>query len=134
LVAGRNHHDREDQLAADPAGVELIDTRSWTDYVLAPQADSFTVANRLLLVTGARWSGSDNPTGMGLAAYGADGRRRFGLFAGRAVWLDQVANGRAYLWGYGWNKERVIDLRTGRIVGTAAEPPILLLGQGNALG
>ena len=82
LVSGSNLHDSEDQVASDPAGLELIDTRDWVRYVLAPDADTFTVANGVLLVTGARWRGNVNPTGMGLEAYGAGGGRRFGLFAG----------------------------------------------------
>jgi hypothetical protein len=136
LVAGNDLHDSEGQLGSDPAGLELIDTRSWTDYVLAPQADSFTVTNGLLLVTGARWRGNINPTGMGLEAYGPDGKRRFGLFAGHDVWIDHIANGRAYVAGYGWKRERVIDLSTGSIIGTrtTAAAPTLLLGQGNPLG
>jgi len=114
----------------------LIDTRKWTGYVLATQADSFTVANGRLLATGARWRGNVNPTGMGLAAFGPDGKRRFALFDGRDVWIDHIANGRAYVAGYGWKRERIIDLSTGRIVGTrsTAMAPTLLLGQGNPLG
>ena len=136
LVAGRDLHDSEGQLASDPAGLVLIDTRKWTGYVLATQADSFTVANGRLLATGARWRGNVNPTGMGLAAFGPDGKRRFALFDGRDVWIDHIANGRAYVAGYGWKRERIIDLSTGRIVGTrsTAMAPTLLLGQGNPLG
>jgi hypothetical protein len=58
LVSGSNLDDSEEQLASDPAGLELIDTRNWTAEILAPDADSFTVANRVLLVTGARWRGT----------------------------------------------------------------------------
>jgi hypothetical protein len=73
---------------------------------------------------------------MGLAGYGPDGKRRFGLFAGHDVWIDHIANGRAYVAGYGWNNERIIDLSTGRIIGTrtTAPAPTLLLGLGNPLG
>jgi hypothetical protein len=134
LVSGSDHHDSVDGLASDPAGVELIDTRTWTAYVLAPQADSFTVTNGLLLVTGARWR-NRTPTGMGIAAYGPEGRRRFARFAGHDVWINHIANGRAYVWGYGWGKERVVDLRTGRIVERrpTSDGPTLLVGLGNPL-
>jgi hypothetical protein len=136
LVAGSDLNDSEGQLSSDPAGLELIDTRNWTGYVLAPQADSFTVANERLLATGSRWRGNVNPTGMGLTAYGSDGNVRFGLFAGHDVWIDHIANGRAYVAGYGWKRERIVDLSTGRIIGTrtTVEAPTLLLGQGNPLG
>lgn len=136
LVSGSNLQDSDGQLANDPAGLEVIDTRNWTVYVPAPQADSFTIANGLLLVTGARWRGTVNPTGMGLAAYGPDGTRRFGLFAGQATWIDRIANGRAYVAGSGWKAGRIIDLSTGRVLGTRtlAEGPTLLVGLGNTLG
>jgi hypothetical protein len=129
-VSGSNLDDSEEQLASDPAGLELIDTRNWTAEILAPDADSFTVANRVLLVTGARWRGNVNPTGMGLEAYGPDGTRLFALFRGHDVWVDHVAHGRAYIAVYGSKRERVVDLRSGRVVGTTtAEAPGLLLGR-----
>ena len=99
LVSGSNLEDSEQQLASDPAGLELIDTRSWTAHVLTPAADSFTVANGMLLVTGARWRGNVNATGMGLEAYGPDATRLFALFPGRDVWLDLVTYGLAYVAG-----------------------------------
>ncbi len=133
LVSGSNLDDSENQLASDPAGLELIDTRSWTAHVLAPDADSFTVANGVLLVTGARWRGNVNPTGMGLEAYGPDTTRLFALFPGRDAWVDHVARGRAYIAVYGSKRERVVDLRSGRVIGTTtAEAPGLLLGRGSA--
>jgi hypothetical protein len=132
LVSGSNLNDSEEQLASDPAGLELIDTRNWTADVLAPDGDSFTVASRVLLVTGSHWRGNVNPTGMGLAAYGPDGRRLFALFPGLDVWVDHLANGRAFIAVYGSKRERVVDLRSGRIIGTStAEAPGLLLGQGS---
>ncbi len=136
LVTGSNLRDTKRRLASDPAGLELIDTRDWSEHDLASQADAATVANGLLLVTGARWRGNRNPTGMGLAAYAPDGKPRFTLFARRDVWIDHVANGRAYVAGYGWSRERVVDLRAGRVTGTrtTAATLMLLLGQGNTLG
>jgi hypothetical protein len=73
---------------------------------------------------------------MGLEAYGPGKARRFRLFAGEDVWIDHIANGRAYIAGYGWKNERIIDLSTGRIIGTrsTAVAPMLLLGLGNPLG
>ena len=133
LVSGSNLDDSEYQLASDPAGLELIDTRSWTAHVLAPDADSFTVANGVLLVTGARWRGNVNPTGMGLEAYGPDTTRLFALFPGLDVWVDHVARGRAYIAVDGSKREREVGLRSGRVIGTTtAEAPGLLLGRGSA--
>jgi hypothetical protein len=132
LVSGSNLDDSENQLASDPAGLELIDTRSWTAHVLAADADSFTVANGVLLVTGSRWRGNMNPTGMGLEAYGPDATGLFALFPGLDVWVDHVARGRAYIAVYGSKRERVVDLGSGRVIGTTtAEAPGLLLGRGS---
>jgi hypothetical protein len=132
LVSGSNLQDSEDQLASDPAGLKLIDTRNWTADVLAPDADSFTVTKGVLLVTGARWRGNVNPTGMGLEANGPDGTRLFELFPGLDVWVDHVVPGRAYIALYGSKRERVVNLRSGRVIGTTtAEAPSLLLGQGS---
>lgn len=132
LVTGRDLGDSTEQVASDPAGLEVIDTRNWTVDVLAPEADSFSVANGVLLATGARWRGSVNPTGMGLEAYGTNRKRRFALFPGRAVSVDFVANDRAYISASGWKRDHVVELRSGRVIGTStAESPLLLLGRGN---
>jgi hypothetical protein len=134
LVSGSDHRDSGGELASDPAGLELIDTRDWKAYVLAPQADSFTVAHGVLLATGAHWRGNVNPPGMGLEGYGAGGERRFGLFPGRAVWVDYVTNGRAYIGSSGWKRDRVVDLHSGRVTGTTTvATPRLLLGPGDIL-
>ena len=93
LVAGSNMHDTR-TLASDPSGLELVDTRSWTAQTIDPRADSFAVADGLLLATGTRWRGNTNPTGMGLAAYGRDAKRRFALLPGRDVWLDTTLRDR----------------------------------------
>jgi hypothetical protein len=136
LVAGSNLHDTRRSLASDPSGLELVDTRRWTVRTLDPRADSFAVADGLLLATGTRWHGNTNPTGMGLVAYGRDGNRRFALLAGQAVWLDTTPaiDARAEIGVYGRTRWFVVDLRTGQIAGTSTALPTPLLGRGNPLG
>ena len=135
LVAGSNMHDTR-TLASDPSGLELVDTRSWTAQTVDPHADSFAVAGGLLLATGTRWHGITDPTGMGLVAYGPDGRRRFALLPGRDVWLDATSAtaSRASIGIYGQKRWALVSLPAGRITGRYDVLPTLLLGPGSPLG
>jgi len=102
---------------------------------LDPHADSFAITNGVLLATGTRWRGNTNPTGIGLSAYGRDGKRGFALLPGRSVWLDtgSSTNTRAYIGIYNHKRWALVNLRAGRITATSNTPPILLLGPGNPL-
>jgi hypothetical protein len=134
LVTGVDQRDNGRSISSDPAGIELVDTRDWTERMLAPGADAYQVADGLLLATGTGWRYGRKPHGIGLVAYGRDGARRFRLFAGRAVDIDRVSGGRAYVGGWGWKRVRVVDLRSGRVIGTTkddSEGPLLLLGAGD---
>src|SRR5204863_449886 len=80
-----------------PAGLAIVDTRDWSIQRLDPGADTVTVADGVLLATGRRLApGQDTPTGMGLAAYGADRSLRFRLFQGSSSWVLRALDGRAY--------------------------------------
>lgn len=125
-------------LTERPAGLEIVDTRTWRVRTLDPNADSFTIANGLLLATGTRWDVTpkqNRTTGEGLVAYDAHGKIRFRAFAGRAVYVGDVADGRAYVTVTalsGYQRQRVVDLRMGRVLSTAAfEWPRLLFGDGD---
>lgn len=120
-----------------PAALKIIDTRTWRVHTLDANADSFTVTNGLLLATGTRWNVTpkENVTaGEGLVAYNRDGSLRFRVFMGRAVGVDVVAGGRAYVTVVapnGYQHQRVVDLRTGRVVAARAfDWPWLLRGDG----
>jgi hypothetical protein len=105
-----------------PAGLLLVDTRSWTVRTLDPDATSFVLAGDLLLATGAD----------GLSAYGRDGARRFRLFDGSQTWVDRVHAGRAYV-GTREQLLRIVDLSTGKVVGKRTDPlPELLVGAGGS--
>lgn len=125
-------------LTERPAGLEILDTRTWHVHTLDPNADSFTVTNGLLLATGTRWNvtAKENLTsGDGLVAYDSHGIVRFRAFAGRAVYVNDVAGGRAYVTVVapnGYEHQRVVDLRTGRVLATAVfDWPGLLVGDGD---
>jgi len=65
--------------ADTPAGLRILDTRTWTERVIDPNADSFTLAGGTLLT--------------GRNGYGSDGRRRFRLPTSN-WWVQQ---GRLYV-------------------------------------
>ena len=114
----------QDQARSRPAGVDLVDTRSWRLKTIDPSATELTVGGGFLLATGGSTSG--------LSAYGVDGRRRFRLFDGRRAWVDQIYGGRAYVGIFRADGRpeplRVVDLSAGRAIGERAAPlPRLLL-------
>jgi trimethylamine:corrinoid methyltransferase-like protein len=55
---------------------------------------------------------------MGLSAYDADGRKRFHLFRDEPIYFVQVSEPYAYVWRETSVPPAVVDLRSGRIVGT----------------
>lgn len=81
---------------------------------------------------GGNWdSATGRTTGIGLAAYGFDGRKQFQLLDSQPAWLAQVYAGRAYVGIAGQEPLRVVDLATGSVLATRQQPlPWLLLGAG----
>jgi hypothetical protein len=123
--------DEEDRTRARPAGLSLIDTRTWATRTIEPGAADFVVAGDLLLATGPGDPSADG-SGIGLAAYGFDGRERFRLFEGSEAWVQEVYGGRAYA---GIARPdglqaplRVVDLESGIVAGRRHLPlPWLVL-------
>lgn len=123
------------QVSARPLGLRIVDTRDWTVRILDPGADAFAVADDVLLATGSSWSSEpQTQTGMGVAAYGSDRALRFHLLPGRAAWIGFVYRGRAYVSVQDESALRIVDLASGRIVGSRrAESPWPLLGESSPL-
>src|SRR5439155_15740195 len=105
-------------MSYDAAGLAIVDTRDWSIQRLDPGADTVTVADGVLLATGRRLApGQDTPTGMGLAAYGADRSLRFRLFQGASSWVVGAMGGRAYVEsGIGQESIAVVDLGSGAVL------------------
>jgi hypothetical protein len=126
--------DANNQFAASgsPAGLAIVDTRDWTIRMLDRGADAVLPTEGLLLATGRSWSSlSNDPTGMGLAAYGSDRSLRFKLFAGRPAWVGVVSGGRAYVYLDGSETASVVHLASGEIIGKRKGPlPYPLLRDG----
>lgn len=109
---GLNMRDR-------PAGVFVIDTRSWNVRMLDPDADSFVRADRLLYVTRISWDSSTRKvTAMGVAAYDFDGGKRFHVVPHAVAHLELVYRGHAYV-GFEFSRGPylIIDVDSGHVVG-----------------
>jgi hypothetical protein len=119
--------DSRFQTRATPAGLMVVDTSSWQIRTIDRSANWVVYADGVLLATGEAWDSSTTVrTSMGLAAYSADGSRRFRLFPGEQVSVWRAFRGRAYV---GKDKEpfRIVDLASGQVVGTRREAPPWLL-------
>lgn len=114
-----------------PAGLSLVDTRSWTARTIDRDATDVVAAGDVLLAVGAGRP-STGRSAIGLAAYALDGVERFRLLAGREAWVQEVYGGRAYV---GVTRAdgrqealRVVELASGRVVGRHHGPlPWLVL-------
>jgi hypothetical protein len=98
-----------------PAGLALIDVRHWTKRTLDEQASQFSFSAGTLLAYGTSWNSATQETsGMGLTAYGLDGKRRFHLFADEPIYYLETAGSYAYVWRDGASPV-AIDLRSGSV-------------------
>lgn len=100
-----------------PAGVTLIDTRSWTSRVLNGEASGFAVEPGLVIAQGGRWdSGEERGFGPGLVAFSLDGRERWRLRSGEYRWMDPAGSvGYVYI---AEEEAEVVELATGRVLAT----------------
>jgi hypothetical protein len=107
-------------ISSVPGGLRLIDTRTWTVRTVDEQVGSASLAGGVLLATGAKE--------IGLVAYDRSGAKRFQLLRGQSpvpiesyetkVWVN--VGRRPAL--------RVVDVRTGRVLGPRRAPlPTLLV-------
>lgn len=129
---------RGDRLEFTPAGVRIVDSRNWSVRSIAPGADGFRLAGDLVLGVSETWSSElHQPTPIGVAAYGLDGRARFHLYEGVRAWVIHADARRAYVDPMGPGAVDVVDLASGRVVERRARQsvPAPLVGDGaSALG
>jgi hypothetical protein len=128
-VSGSN----TEQGRMQPAGLLVVDTRTWEARTIDSGGTSFMLAGDLLLAWGGSWdAAAQRTTGIGLQAYDPQGAKRFGLFDGEYAWPSQLYGGRAYVGISGEEELRVVDLATGNAVATRSQAlPWLLLGSGD---
>jgi DNA-binding beta-propeller fold protein YncE len=101
---------------SQPAGLEIVDTRTWTARTVDPGASSVDVADGLLIATGSSWTSETNrPKGIGLVGYGPVLTPELHLYDRRAVYVFALIGGRAYV-SAGGKQLDVVDLASGSVV------------------
>jgi hypothetical protein len=110
--------------ASTPAGVQIVDTRTWKVRTVDRNADRARLAAGRLLVYR---SGVLTPraAGVGLRVFTRDGRRLVSHLLGTEVLEVEVAGGRAYAYRLGGRSRalHVVHARSGTIVRTGRPPP-----------
>lgn len=113
------YDDRGRGVSGVPVGLRLIDTRDWTVRMVDKQVSYALLAGDALLA-----AGDDE---IGLVAYNLNGTKRFQLFRGRVVVPLLSYGGNAWInVGRPIGVPKVVDVRTGRIVGSGPLPTLLV--------
>jgi len=102
-----------------PAGLKLIDTRTWSVRTLDPHVTNAVLASGALLAFGILWdSRSQKMSGSGLTGYNPDGSRRFHLYGGDPISGVQPLGSRILVGGAAgsriFRRGALLDARTGR--------------------
>jgi hypothetical protein len=117
-VAGRNASGgAPDQWT--PAGLTLIDARTWTARTLDPLAtDVLSTADGGAVLSWATLWDADarRSVGRGLSGYDGDGKQRFHVFAGQPVYIAAIVGRYAYVAASDLMRFRVVDTANGRVV------------------
>jgi hypothetical protein len=120
------------EYAGSPAGVWVLDTRSWSVRMIDAQGNAAVVGEGFLLTTGGRWSSTGANSSRGVAAFGPDGALRWVLGERSNNWISTVYGSLVVL-GKQSNLHDVVDAQSGKVIrpDVAAPVPTLLLGQGS---
>ena len=116
----------EPRVDTEPAGLTVIDVETWTARPLDRHATSVQVAGGLLFATGFRPDWIEKSRGIGMSVYEPDGDRVLQFFDGRVVNVAEVFDGRAYVRLDGSQRLTVVELASGRVVGSRATLPRLV--------
>lgn len=117
-----------EQETVTPAGLIVVDTRTWSQRMLQPDATTVVTAGASLLAFGAGWdSSTDTRSGSGLTVYGLDGTPRLHLF-GRTSVDAWTQGGLAYVSLHDRDGHMVVvDVDGGRILSSVTRPLTVLL-------
>jgi hypothetical protein len=119
-VAGTRYtrSNKSSSVRAKPAGVALVDTRTWRIQTLDPTANGFVADGNYLLALEAR----------GVKAFTTDGALRATIPAAGGVLYAQLFDGLAYVWTP--KSVTIVDLDAGAVVATLERPHLYLIGPG----
>lgn len=106
-----------DQVETTPIGLSIADTRDWTIETVDTRAEQVALAGESLLMTAP---------GAGLATYSTDGQRRYQLFGDESVAVEATFGERVFVFPHGGGRIRVVDARSGRVLGTRQGVPSVL--------
>jgi hypothetical protein len=125
-TAGTNHSivrgsSGEQRTVTEPAGVHVIDVRSWRRRTIDASGAYVTWAGGFLFVSGYRPDWLEQSRAAGVVAYQPDGNVVLRLFEGRVANVGEVCAGRAYVWI--GNRIAIVDLASGRVLATRRNVP-----------
>jgi hypothetical protein len=122
-VTGEDGRPASDGVAMHPAGLTLVDTRTWSFETVQPDATAATAAGGTLLAWAGGWP--DLPA-IGLRGYDLDGDERFHLFGAHCVTVLEQVDERVFVDTH--LGMRAVDARTGSVARSPRELPHLLVG------
>jgi hypothetical protein len=113
----------------EPAGLELVDTRTWSSRLVLPSAAAHMWVSPVgLLASGTAYDQrGQKQTSIGLVVLDRTGQVRFRLFDGKAVWVHALVGSRAFLGVEGEREAVVVDVFAGQVLGRRAFPLALPL-------
>ncbi len=113
-------------------GLILVDTGTWSAQRVDYSSARIAVVGKTMLATGSAWGGGTfyfstsgtgppRPVGDGLTSYSLSGSPRFHRFNGKDVYVDQTYEKRSFVSVDNAGAQlQVVDVRTGKVVGTRA--------------
>lgn len=123
-------------------GLVLISTSAWVARRVDYSSARLTVIGNTLLATGSSWGGGrftigtggtnpPQPAGDGLKGYTFAGAARFHRFDGKDVYVVQTYDKRSFVDVQELGMQlQVVDIRTGKVIGTRAEETLPWILQG----
>lgn len=108
-----------------PAGLKLVDTRTWSVRTLDRTSTTATFAGGVLFAYGTGWdSRSSQTTGSGLTAYDAGGRELYHRYGDEQIYGATPVPGGVLVAGNPgstvFHRQDLLDVRSGRVLGHAA--------------
>jgi hypothetical protein len=106
-----------EQIQTTPVGLSIIDTREWTTELIDAKALEVRLAAGTLLASGGN---------RGLTAYSTTGDLRYRMFDGEPVRVGSTFRSLAFIWPRRGERVRILNARSGRLVGTRRSEPWIL--------
>jgi YD repeat-containing protein len=116
---------------SEPAGLKLIDPRTWAVRTVNASTNFFLVTDSLLLTSERSAAGGDPET---LIGYSFDGKETLRTTLERPLGVLEAAGRYAYNWDPTSKLMTVLDLASGSVLNQAATPYLTFIGNQDGLG